>query len=234
MPIEAKRPERGGIAAARRLFLDDLVEHVPERIVARRDEVGRHARAVDELHRRRVGGVGELVDLEVLLDRFDAGLRGAINDEGAKDEPIAVGVRPQDEIPRRHLALVAGRQDEILAAFAMVFSGDTDIADPAIPEVVHQSEHFRGRFDDQRALLGVDPHEVVDRVVVGREFDGARINEIFPDDIRLVDGAELCDRIAHACLVHDRDGHEVGLQGARAIEVVVDLLDGVGRRVAVA
>ena len=47
-------------------------------------------------------------------------------------------------------------------------------------------------------------------------------------------GPNWRERVAHAGLVHDRDGHEVGLQGAGAVEVVVDFLDGVGGRVAVA
>jgi hypothetical protein len=233
MPIEAKQPERRGVGAAGRLFLNHLVQQVPERVVARGDEVGRHARRVGELHRRRIGGLRELIDLEVLLHRLDARLGRSIDQKGAEEEPVAVGARAHDDVTGRHLTLVAGWQDEVLAAFAAVLAGDAHIGHPAVPEVIDATQHLRRDFEDQRAFLGVEPDEVVDRVVVGGELDGAGIDQVFPDHVGLVVRPELADRVAHAGLVHDRDRHQISLQGARAIEVVVDLLHRVGRRIAV-
>jgi hypothetical protein len=87
--------------------------------------------------------------------------------------------------------LPSGRQHEILAALAAVLAGDADIADPAIPEVIDATQHFWRDLEDERAFPAVDPDEVVDRVVVGGEFDGAGIDEVLPDDVGLVGRAEL-------------------------------------------
>jgi hypothetical protein len=232
IPIEAKRPSMVGSLPPEGSSWMTLLS-ISQNCSRQARQSGRDARGIGKLHRRRIGRLGELIDLEVLLYEFDAGLGGTIDDKGAEEKPVAVGARAHDDVARRNLTFVIGRQYEILSAFAPVLAGDTDIGDPAIPEVVHAAEDLGRDFDNERPLLGVEPNEVVDRVVVGREFDGARIDEVFPDDIGLVDRAELADRVAHASLVHDRDGHEIGLQGARAVEVVVDFLDGVSRRVAV-
>ena len=60
-----------------------------------------------------------------------------------------------------------------LAALAMIIPCDADITDPSIPKVIHQPQHLRGDFDDNRTLLGIDLNEVVDRVVIGGKLDGA-------------------------------------------------------------
>ena len=60
-----KETQRGRIASVGRLFLDDLVQQIPESVVAGGDEVGRHAGAIDELHRGRIGRIGELIDLQM-------------------------------------------------------------------------------------------------------------------------------------------------------------------------
>ena len=70
-----KEAQRRRIASLSRLFLDDLVQKFPERVVAGRDEVRWDSRGIDELHRRRIGRVRQLIDLQVFLHRFNAGLR---------------------------------------------------------------------------------------------------------------------------------------------------------------
>ena len=76
------------------------------------------------------------------------------------------------------------------------------------------------------ALLRIEPDEAVYGVVVGRQFHGLRIHQILPDHIRLVDWSKLVERSTHTRLVHNRDGKQVGLQGARRIQVVVNFLRG--------
>lgn len=49
-----------------------------------------------------------------------------------------------------------------------------------------------------------------------------------------LDRPKLAKRISHACLIHDWYRHEVSLQGARTVEIVVDFLDGVSLGIAVA
>jgi hypothetical protein len=95
-----KQAKRRRIAAFRGLFLDNLVQEFPERVVAGSDESRGNARGIDELDRRRIRGLRELIDLQVLLDRLDAGLRGAIDEEGAKEKPVAERAGMQDHITR--------------------------------------------------------------------------------------------------------------------------------------
>jgi hypothetical protein len=79
----------------------------------------------------------------------------------------------------------------------------------------------------------IDPDEVVDGVVVRRQFHGLGVDQGFPDDVRLVVRPELAQRVAHPGLVDDRDAQQVGLQRAGPIQVVGDLLDGVGMGVVI-
>ena len=178
----------------------------------------------------RIVGLGQRIDLEVVPHALDARLGLAVDEERAEDRPHAIGRGAHDDVALRHLARVAGRQDQVFAARTLVGAGDADIDHPLVPEVVDRPEHLGGNLDHHRALLGVDPDEAVDRVVIGRQFDRPRIDEVFPDHVGAVDRAELQQRVAHARLVHDRNRQQIGLQRPRAVEVVPDLLLGLGCR----
>ena len=94
-------------------------------------------------------------------------------------------------IARRDVALVAGRKDEIFAARTTVRAGDADIGNPFVPHVVDQPEHLGRNLEHQRSLARIEPYEVVDGVVVGGQFHGLGIDEVLPDHVGLVIGAEL-------------------------------------------
>ncbi len=186
-----KQTQCGGITSLARFFLNGFVQETPESIVAGRDKVRGNAGGIDELHFGRIGRIGELIDLQIFLDRLDAGFGRAIDEKGAKWHPVAIGTRPHNEITLGHVTGVARRQDEILAAFAMVCTRDTDVGNPSIPEVINEPQNHGRNFHNQRPFFRIKPDEAVYGVVVCRQFHGFRINQVFPDYIRPVDRSEL-------------------------------------------
>ena len=209
------------------------VQEFPEPVVAGRHEIRGDAGTICKLHRRRTRGVRQLVDLQMLFHRGHTGRRRTVDDEGAEEQPVAVRARPDHDVARRDVTFVSGRQHEVFAAAPPVLAGQPDIRDPAVPEVIDAAEHLGRHLDDNRALLRVQPDEVVDRIVVRRQLHRPCVDQVLPDDVGLVVRSELADRIPHSRLVHDRYRHQVGLQRARPIKVVVDLLDGGGFGIAV-
>ena len=105
------------------------------------------------------------VDLEVLLDVLDHGLVVALDREAAQHEPVAVGVGLADmgalEVASnlsRTLTLVAGGQQEVLAALALVGSGVAHVRHVVEPEVVDDGQHVRRRFENDRDHSLVSSH----------------------------------------------------------------------------
>lgn len=72
-------------------------------------------------------------------------------------------------------ALVAGREQQMLAAFACVGAGKPHIHDPTLVMIVGQRDkRSRRQLDDQRPILQVKYSRAIRRVGVGREDDVPR------------------------------------------------------------
>ena len=75
---------------------------------------------------------------------------------------IAVGLRADNKVAFRHFARVAGRQQQEFSALTLVGSGVADVPDVVEPEIINDAEHIRRRLDHQRAILQIEPHQIVD------------------------------------------------------------------------
>ena len=90
-----------------------------------------------------------------------------------------------------NFAGVAGRQEKILAALALVGTRQAEVGDRALPEVVDQAHTRPGRdLEDDRPLAEIDVHHAVDRGVVGRQPDALGVGEVVGDDQIVVIGAQ--------------------------------------------
>ena len=91
--------------------------------------------------------------------------------ERPQDEPLAVGAQAQrrHEAVGRQLALVAGRHEQVPAALALVGPDDPQVAHRPHPLVVEEPEHPRRHVEHDRAWLGVDHGDAVDRLGVAGE-----------------------------------------------------------------
>jgi hypothetical protein len=126
----------------------------------------------------------------------------------------------------RYLALVARREQEILAAAPLVGPGEAEVDDKVVPHVVDQPEHLRGHLEDQWAVVQIHPEPAVDRVVVRRQLHGARVHQLFPDRHGLVRWPHRQDGRAIRQLVHRRQREQIPLHGTLEIEVVVEHVGG--------
>jgi len=151
--------------------------------------------------------------------------RVVFHEKAAPYDHVAERPRPDDEVPLRHLALVSGGKEQVLAALSLVRSDDTDIGNPAVPHVIYQAEHLRRYVDDQRTVMQVDPEPGVWSVVVGSQLDRTGVHHLFPDRDGLVYWTHLqnCGTIRR--LIHRRKGQQIGLHGALEVQVVEEFLD---------
>jgi hypothetical protein len=77
-----------------------------------------------------------------------------------------------------HLAVVAGRQDQELAALAAVRSGVAQIGHVPEEEVVEDPEGVGRALDDHRAVCEVEPDDGVDALGVGRQEQRPRVHQV--------------------------------------------------------
>ena len=85
-----------------------------------------------------------------------------------------IGTRRQGDVTLGNLVLVARRQDEILAAFALVHARRPDVFQGRLPAIIDGADNraFIGRRDlqhDRPDIFRVDERHEVDRVGVGRQ-----------------------------------------------------------------
>ena len=91
---------------------------------------------VDELRLRRIVGLRP-------AGRCAWSAGSSTPSERADDEPVRVGRRLRDEVAVGDLAVVAGRQEQVLAALALVGPGDAHVGDVALPDVVDEAQRVR-------------------------------------------------------------------------------------------
>ena len=187
-PDRAELSCQFGVEPAVGLLLDDLVHHVEEADVVGHDRVvARQARHVLELHLRRVVLLGQWVHLEVLLDVVRClldvvGILHVAPHVSAHEVPHAVRLRPHDVVPVGHVAVVARREHEILAALAVVGAGCAHVAHVAEVHVIENAEHVRWDVDDGGTVLfEVEEAPRVQRGVVPGEDEWLGVAELFRD-----------------------------------------------------
>ena len=110
------------------------------------------------------------VDLQCRLDGRHRRRRVVVLEEGAAEHQRPVGARVGDvEAALGQRSVVAGRDEQELAARTAVGSGHAEVDDPLEPHVVERAQRHRWGLDDHRAVREVDEGEAVDGVGVGGE-----------------------------------------------------------------
>ncbi len=163
------------------LLLDQVVQLLEEGVVVGQDGVHLLARDVDELHPRRVGDLGQRVDLQVVADVVRGGLDPVV-DVAAREHPHAIGLRRDHEVALRHVALVAWRQHQELAALALVRAGHAQVRHVAEGHVVEYAKHPGREIDDRRTvLLEIEEAHRIHRRRIPREQQAGGIHQRVPD-----------------------------------------------------
>ena len=218
-------PQPDRIERLARLLLHHLVQEFPEGIVGRRHRAEVPAGYVDERHGRRIGGIGQTIDPRVLLHEVDTGFRVAIHHEAAPRGPQAECRRLHDEVAVGNLATVAGRQDQELAASALVGPGESDVDHPAVPHVVERPQDLGRSLQHHRPVAQVDPHPAVGGLGIGRQEDGPRVHAVCEDRHRRVGRPQLEDFAAVVGLAHRRNRQQIRLHRPLEVQVVVQFFD---------
>ena len=152
----------------------------------------------------------------------DSGLHPLV-EVAAHEVPDVVGLGLHDEIAVGDLAFVARRQDQILAALALVGAGRAEVRHVQEPHVVEHPEHALGQLDHGGAVLleVEEPQGVHRRRVPGQDeplgvhqrVEDADLVARFGSDRRLTP-PQFVDR-------HRRDGAEQRLVGVDLVQEVV-------------
>ena len=151
------------------------------------------------------------------------------------EDPSAIGLHADDEIARlRQDAGIAGRDEEVLAALALIRSARSDVLDRPHPHIVDETEHAGRRLDDRRSV-GVEGEEcrAVQGLRIGRQHERVGVR---PEDGELGNAvhAEIA-RQTKAKSVHAerRQVPQEDLCATLEVEFVIKTLHRLGRRVAV-
>jgi hypothetical protein len=188
------------------------------------DRVERQLRDVEEDVVVRAVGLREGVDPRA-LDRGDPAERP--QDRPSRERRGSVG-----EVAVRNLSVVVGREEEVLAARAVVGTGDPHVDDVAEPEVVDHAQRLRRRLDDRRPPgAQVEERRAVGRLGVRRQEQRARVRARIgvADDLRRCD-PDRPQAAAHGDQRRSRKSVEEHLDAPHQIEGVVDLGRRLGRR----
>ena len=125
-----------------RFFLDDVIDFLIELEVVGMDGVDRNLRAADEFHLRRIAGLAQGIDLERFLEHLRRKVGLAMDEETAQRDPVDVRGGMRDEVFAAvflmlgEFALVAGRDDQVLSALALIEAVPTHIDDEAEERIV--------------------------------------------------------------------------------------------------
>ena len=96
--------------------------------------------------------------------------------------PHAVRLRLDDIVPVGHVAVIARREHEVLAALAVVRAGGAHVAHVAEVHVIEDAEHVGWDVDDGRTILfEVEESPRVQRGVVPGEDEWLGVAELFRD-----------------------------------------------------
>ena len=195
--------DRGGEAAqlgvdeVDRLLLDDVIELLVELEIVGVDRVERHLRPVDELHLRRVARLAERIDLDALAEHLRSRVRLAVHEEAAKSQEVHIRWRLRDEIAAfRQLALVAGWDDQILAALALVRAGCAHVHDETEERVVDRAgSAARRNLDNGRPVgLQIEEAHAIHGIRVAGEQQRIGVEQLIVDDELVGLGRAYCRR----------------------------------------
>ena len=217
--------------------LDDVVQFFVELVVVGVDRVEDFFRAVDELHGRRIVGLAQRVDFHPVLEHFHRGVWFAVDEEPAKGHPVHIAARMRDVVIASVLfvlgqfTLIAGRHDEILAAFAPIGTRQSHVDDEAEEGIINGARSGTGRdFDHGRpVLLQIEQAEAIDGLGVAGEEQRIGIQQFLENEHLVGFGGAPLD-MAQAKPFEGCSWNKIeeGLDRAERVEVVVELLRGFG------
>ena len=172
---------------------------------------------------RRIGRLRERIELDALGigdGLGDVGVAAALQHR-AQQGVALIGVRRHRDVAGGHFVrVVAGRQNQVLAALALVHAAGSDILDGGLP-VVHDAavEHAvvgRRNLQHHRAdVLRVDERHQIDHVGIRRERLVLPVEQARPVE-NLVEAAfDLADHLlVHEVVVDRRHAPDHRLDGA--------------------
>ena len=97
----------------------------------------------------------------------------------APDDPVAIGRGFGDVVALRNVAFIARRQDQKLAALALVGTGVAEIHHVLEPGIVEETQHVGRGLDDHRLISQLQPGGHVDRSSIRSEPQGLGIHQFF-------------------------------------------------------
>jgi hypothetical protein len=121
------------------------------------------------------------VDLQLLHQR-DGLVVLAVDFEPTQAEEHVEGRRLDHEVPIGHLTDVARRQEQVLAALALVGTERADVNEEALQEAHRVAEHPRRRLQDRRSITAeVEESQPVDRLGVRGQQQRLGVHHRLPD-----------------------------------------------------
>ena len=136
-----------------------------------------------------------------------------------------------DEIPLRDVAVVAGRQEKVFAAFALVGTHDAHVGDVTEPEVIdHAQGLFRRLYYERASGLEVQEHGPVGGLRVGGQEVAPRVGaRLGVTNLVWFGQPDAAEPIAHRNQRSAGNGVEEDLDPTQEVKCIVEI-GGRGRR----
>jgi hypothetical protein len=125
-----------------------------------------------------------------------------------------------------HIAFITGRQDQELAALALVGAGVAKVGNVMKPVIVDDAEDVRRRLDHHGLVAQFKPHRHVDAHRVRRQPQRLRIHQVFEHQDGRIRRPEAEHPLTHTGHGRDLDAAQIGLHAALEVQVVIDLPSG--------
>ena len=188
--------------------------------------------------RPRLSRGGERIHRGVRLHVLHDGGNVAPLDEGAQNDEVAVGAGFRYEIALalwRKRAGVARRHHEVFAALALVGPRQPEVGDEAEVGIIENAQRAGRHLQDHRSVLHVDDPPGIDHDRVRGQEERAGVRQALGDAEAFVGREAAFDKAPSQGLDRgSRHAQQEGFHTANEVEVVVDLLHGVGVGQAVA
>ena len=225
----SEEPDVVGVEEIGRLGLNHLVELLIEAEGVGADRVEAHAGDVHESCLRGLAALRrgiEWIHVGALLHALGSAGEVTPLHERPEEQEERVCPGPRHEVPLGgQVALVAGRDEQIVAALAAIRPGETDVGYPAEIAVVDRPEHARRHLQHHRSLAEVHARETVYGRRVRSEKERASVHQFLGETERLVlPDAYVFQSIAGGANRCRGDAGKESVDAAGEVEMVVDPL----------
>ena len=184
------------------------------------DSIEHLIRHVNPLLFGRIVHHGQRVYTRMFFEVLDARLWIAFHEKTAPDQKIVICWTVKNEVALGYVTLVTRPHKQVLAAFALVRSGASQIRYVAKPEIVDDAQRIGRTFYDNGTVLQIQPCAGIDTLCVRRQEQRPRVHKALGDTYGSINRAEFPHSFPHGNQRRGRTAVQKSFYSPYEIQVV--------------